>query len=948
MSTMLKAVLKVMIVIIMKGLLPSQVLVGQSVPVFPDDWLYQKAVTITGTGADLTDFQVKISLNVENFEFPKAQNNGGDIRFLDSDRATQLSYWIESWVFPTSATIWVKVPSLPAGGKTIYLCYGIPMSFDTSNPDIVESTSSGENTFLFFDDFSGTTLDQTKWTPIGSPGFTIIDGVVRLTGEGSNDKYLLSTGSYSDFVMDLGLTMTSDANSDCIPAIGFRVESDLNRYIATLHGESVNELLLSRYQEGAAPNPVEYNVPYNYTANHPYNCRIVASGTNIEVFLDGLSVVVLDDGGSSIVQGGVSLANLGGLVSGHVDFDIIRIRAYSPAEPVAGIYSEEKEWTGSTEPNGTINRNWNVAKNWSPAGVPTFMDNATVPFIDNNRQPYLTGSEFRVYEYTECNDLTIGPGTELLLRQTGDLTINGDLTNNGTIVSVSYKPEDGGSLIVRGATSGTGIVTFRRYLRTESNFGDRHYISSPVGGQTLSVFTQVNGVRIASDANGYRIWRYQETNDSWPRASGVFENGHGYNIDQATGSDGLMIFSGSIVTATEAMPVSVKATSPYRLSYDERYALDPSNPDPYGVINHDADIWANDRSWTAYGGGGWNLLGNPFTSAMDAAAFISYNDGKFDPDYQALYLYDGVNDVYKYAASIVPGWDEPIEEEGGYWNINKVGNFSDFIHTGQGFFVLAQYDNIDFYFTSSMQQHAHPYLFLLKSAPVKESWPGLRLKAKYGEKEKSTLLVYNDSMTLGLDKGYDVGLLSADSDLEIYTSLLSKDNGVNFTRQAIPLIDFEQHVIPVGVDTEKGGGVTFYANTVNIENYRFWLEDRLTGIFTDLSIDSYTVTLPPKTYGTGRFFIVASATAPTVVEDSHMDDIGLRIWSTADKIVIKGKVSDMAICSVFNLQGQKILEVHLKDSDLNTISLDHVLSGVYLIRVFDGAKVITKKTAILK
>ncbi|MHC1733055.1 MAG: DUF2341 domain-containing protein [Bacteroidales bacterium] len=941
MGTYVKMTLKVMILVIMTEMLFSQILLSQ--PVFPNNWIYQKAVAVTGTGTDLTDFQVKLTLTEDNFEFPKAQNNGGDIRFLDSDRTTQLSYWIESWEFPTSATIWIKVPSLPAGGKTIYLCYGIPMSFDTSNPDIVESTSSGENTFLFFDDFDGTTLNPAKWSTVGNPQYSIIDDAVMFTGSGSNNDYLLSTGSYNDFVLEMKVNMTVDINDNCTPSIGFRVEDNVNRYIVTLRGENLNDLLISRYEEGSASNPTVYSIPYDYTANHPYNLRIVASGTNLSVYLDDLPAAVWNDEGSGVTEGSVTLANFGGLISNPVVFDNVRVRAYSPVEPATSLSSEDKVWTGILSSN-----DWNLAENWSPVGVPTFMDNVVVPYI-NNQEPFISGSTFRTYEYTECNNLSLEPGTILWLRNTGDLTVHGDLTNNGTIFSVSYSPLDGGSLIVRGAILGTGIVTFRRFLRTESNFGDRHYISSPVGGQTLQGFVQVNGVRIASDANGYRIWKYQETDDSWPRvSSGIFENGHGYNIDQEIGSSGEMIFSGSIVSATEDLPITVRASSPYDLSYDERYALDPLNPDPYGVINHDADIWATDRSWTAYGGGGWNLLGNPFTSAMDAAAFISYNNGKFDPDYQALYLYDGVNDVYKYAASIVPGWDEPVEEEGGYWNINKVGNFSDYIHTGQGFFVLAQYDNIDFYFTSSMQQHAHPYLFLLKSASVKESWPGLRLMAKYGEKEKSTLLVYNDRMTPGLDKGYDVGLLYADTDLEIYTSLLSTDNSVNFTRQAIPLIDFEKSIIPVGIDTEKGGQVTFSANTVPIEDYRFWLEDRKTGIFTDLTNDSYTVTIPPMTYGTGRFFIVASATIPTAVESPRVDDTGLRIWTTVDKIIIKGEVSDRAICDVFNLQGQKILEVHLKDSDINTISLDPVPGGVYLIRVSDRAKVTTQKTAVLK
>ena len=44
-------------------------------------------------------------------------------------------------------------------------------------------------------------------------------------------------------------------------------------------------------------------------------------------------------------------------------------------------------------------------------------------------------------------------------------------------------------------------------------------------------------------------------------------------------------------------------------------------------------------------------MGNPFTSAMNAATFIAANAGSFDPYYQALYVYDGLSGVYKYAAA---------------------------------------------------------------------------------------------------------------------------------------------------------------------------------------------------------------------------------------------------------------------------------------------------------
>ena len=105
---------------------------------------------------------------------------------------------------------------------------------------------------------------------------------------------------------------------------------------------------------------------------------------------------------------------------------------------------------------------------------------------------------------------------------------------------------------------------------------------------------------------------------------------------------------------------------------------------------------------------------------------------------------------------------------------------------------------------------------LLKSADAEEPWPGLQLKVKYGDKENLTTVVYNSEMTTGTDPGYDVGQLSTFPDVEIYTSLVEKDNSVNFARQALPVSGADTIIIPVGIDTEKGGEVTFSAYTVPI------------------------------------------------------------------------------------------------------------------------------------
>jgi hypothetical protein len=119
------------------------------------NWLYRREITITNNNAyDLTDFQVKVTLDSTNFDsWNKVNADGSDIRFADA-QGNPLNYYIESWdATNQQAIIWVKVPSILAGGSTtIYLYYGNSQATDASD---------GNAVFEFFDDFN--TFDNTKW-----------------------------------------------------------------------------------------------------------------------------------------------------------------------------------------------------------------------------------------------------------------------------------------------------------------------------------------------------------------------------------------------------------------------------------------------------------------------------------------------------------------------------------------------------------------------------------------------------------------------------------------------------------------------------------------------------------------------------------------------------------------------------------------------------------------
>ena len=115
--------------IILTGFLSSPFLCAQSW--YDSDWSYRNEVTVSHplglTGGTLSGYQVKVALTGGtggNFDFSKALPDLSDIRFTAADGITLIPFWIESQTAGTSATIWLKVPTIPGDGTSVYLYYG--------------------------------------------------------------------------------------------------------------------------------------------------------------------------------------------------------------------------------------------------------------------------------------------------------------------------------------------------------------------------------------------------------------------------------------------------------------------------------------------------------------------------------------------------------------------------------------------------------------------------------------------------------------------------------------------------------------------------------------------------------------------------------------------------------------------------------------------------------
>jgi hypothetical protein len=141
---------------------------------------HYRVVTIDNSAGDaLTDYQVRVRLNtLELVNDDKLRSDGGDLRIFTDD-CTPLPFWGDSLGSSTNTDIWVKIPSIPAGGiMTIQIYYGNSES---------ESVADGDNTFIFFDDFSSGIVDPAKWEAIGAYAtLEVEDGILNYGGTSEN------------------------------------------------------------------------------------------------------------------------------------------------------------------------------------------------------------------------------------------------------------------------------------------------------------------------------------------------------------------------------------------------------------------------------------------------------------------------------------------------------------------------------------------------------------------------------------------------------------------------------------------------------------------------------------------------------------------------------------------------------------------------------------------
>lgn len=154
---------------------------GPTVPL--PGWGFRRPLVISPQSETLTQFILLVHVVSDNKFGSNVQPDGDDLVFTDANGTTKLSYELESFTQAngvTSFLAWVKVPQVPAAGKTIYLYYGNPSV--TSQQNLTGTWQNYDAVYHLENDFkdsSSNAYDGTVKAPIGAPPSPVVAKIGR-------------------------------------------------------------------------------------------------------------------------------------------------------------------------------------------------------------------------------------------------------------------------------------------------------------------------------------------------------------------------------------------------------------------------------------------------------------------------------------------------------------------------------------------------------------------------------------------------------------------------------------------------------------------------------------------------------------------------------------------------------------------------------------------------
>lgn len=243
-----------------------------------------------------------------------------DIRFTAEDGVTLIPHWVEG-VTGSDCWVYVKLPQIPC---SIYLYYGNAAA---------ASASSGDDTFIFFDDFSG---DLSKWNPAPG-GWSIVGGKLRSTAAGTMQATVVDA-IRDNVIAECTLSRTTDTSQ--VRRLKFNDDVGNSNCIWENHGLNRLQMLKTGDVSGG-------NISYTMGAGTTYRFAIAKDhAINWRMYADtwaaGAGFTVKDTELAWVASFETKYLQLSAESADQTDWDNVIIRNFAETWPTAGI-SDQRE-----------------------------------------------------------------------------------------------------------------------------------------------------------------------------------------------------------------------------------------------------------------------------------------------------------------------------------------------------------------------------------------------------------------------------------------------------------------------------------------------------------------------------------------------------------------------------------------------------------------------------
>lgn len=460
-------------------------------------------------------------------------------------------------------------------------------------------------------------------------------------------------------------------------------------------------------------------------------------------------------------------------------------------------FYKQDTWSGGTSTA------WTTTGNWASGAVPTATSDVVI--ATGTYQPIITSD-------VSISSLTINSGKTLTVNAGFDLTVANAVANSGTMTL-----QNNANLLQNSATttnSNSGNIIVKRNSSSLLRL-DHTLWSSPVASQNLFSFSP------ATLTNRFYVYDTPTNVYSTSGLSGstTFATGKGYAV---------------------RAPNDHSSTTP--ATWTGTFTGVPNNGTvPFTLVT---------------GGSGYNLVGNPYPSPINASSFLTDNSSKIE------------GTLYFYAHSLTMNADGSFPSGTNYstWNTTAgvaattaaSGDFhpipvtpNGVVQVGQGFFVKATAaGNVNF--TNAMRVGNNADQFL-RTTEIERHRLWLNLTTDNDNDINQIAVAYVEGATQGVDTNFD-GLSFGNTG----SSLSSKINGSDYVIQGRSLPFDSNDVVALGFNAATAGNYKIKLTNKDglfLGSQDVFVRDNLMGTEHNITIAPYLFATQAGTFD-NRFQLV--------------------------------------------------------------------------------------------